>query len=116
MAAGEVTVKLAPPRNARFLHVEKDYLTEDFYSRANAWDDVPKVKFLETTIKPGQMLYVPAYWWYSFRLGKDACILAFQYRTLMNVVATLPDTVMGVLQRQNTRMVTLKPVEGTAET
>ena len=111
VVAGEVTVKLAPPRNARFLHVEKDYLTEDFYSQANAWDDVPKVKFLETVIKPGQMLFVPAYWWYSFKLGKDACIVAFQYRTLMNVVATLPDTLMGILQRQNTRLVTLKPVD-----
>ena len=110
VAAGEVTVKLAPPRNARFLHVEKDYLADDFYSHANAWVDVPKVKFLETVVKPGQMLYVPAYWWYSFKLGKDACIVGFQYRTAMNVVATLPDTVMGVLQRQNTRMVTLTPV------
>jgi len=116
VVTGEVTVKLAPPRNARFLHVEKDYLTDDFYSRANAWDDVPKVKFLETVIKPGQMLFVPAYWWYSFKLGKDACIAGFQYRTLMNVVATLPDTVMGILQRQNTRMVTLKPSETTGTT
>ena len=110
VASGEVTVKLTPPRNAKYLQVEKDYLTDDFYSRVNAWEDVPKVKFLETVVKPGQMLFVPAYWWYSFKLGKGACIMGFHYRTIMNVVATLPDTVVGLLQRQNTTMVTLKPV------
>jgi ribosomal protein L16 Arg81 hydroxylase len=108
VASGDVTVKLAPPRNVRYLNVEKDYLTDDFYSKINAWDEVAKVKFLETKVKPGQMLFVPAYWWYSFKLGKDACILGFQYRTVMNVVATLPDAIMGLMQRQNTTMLILK--------
>jgi ribosomal protein L16 Arg81 hydroxylase len=109
VASGEVTLKLTPPRNAKYLQVEKDYLQEDFYSKVNPWEDVPKVKFLETVVKPGHLVYVPAYWWYSFKFGKDACLLGFQYRTMMNVVATLPDTVVGILQRQNTTMVTLKP-------
>jgi len=109
---GEVTVKLAPPRNAKYLHVEKDYLVDDYYSRSNAWEEIPKVKFLETVVKPGQMLFVPAYWWYSFKLGPNACILGFQYRTLMNVVATLPDTAVGLMQRQNTTMVMLKQKVG----
>lgn len=109
VASGEVTLKLTPPRNAKYLHLEKDYLQEDFYSKVNPWEDVPKVKFLETVVKPGHLIYVPAYWWYSFKFGKDACLLGFQYRSMMNVVATLPDAVVGVLQRQNTTMVTLKP-------
>jgi len=115
VASGEITVKLAPPRNAKYLQVEKDYLVDDFYSRVNAWEEVPKVKFLETVVKAGQILYVPAYWWYSFKFGEDATVLGFQYRTFMNVVATLPDTVIGLLQRQNTTLVVLKPqaVQGT---
>jgi hypothetical protein len=115
VASGEITVKLAPPRNAKYLQVEKDYLADDFYSRVNAWEEVPKVKFLETVVKAGQILYVPAYWWYSFKFGKDACVLGFQYRTFMNVVATLPDTVIGLLQRQNTTLVVLKPQTAMAE-
>lgn len=99
VASGEVTVKLAPPRNSRVLDVQKD--SNDFYSLTNAWD-APKVKFLEFVIKPGQMVYIPAYWWYSFKLGKDASVLGFQYCTFMNVIAILPDIINTVLQQQNT--------------
>ena len=69
------------------------------------------MKFLETTVRAGYALSIPAYWWYSIRLGADACVAVFQYKTVMNVVATLPDTVVGILQRQNTKIVSVKVAE-----
>jgi len=110
VADGEVTLKLAPPRYAKYLSVEKDYLKHDYYSTLNPWTQALKVKFLEITVKKGQLIYVPAYWWHTFKLGEHACVLGFQYRTWMNLVATLPDTVIGTMQRQNTTMVTLKSI------
>ena len=107
---GDVSVKLAPPRNDRYLYVKKDYDTGEFYSELNAWTpqdkyktEFTKVKFLDFVLKKGQMVYIPAYWWYTFSIGKDGCLCSFQYKTLMNLVATLPDIVVGVLQRQNTK-------------
>jgi hypothetical protein len=112
--AGEVSVKLAPPRNNRYLYVKKDYETEEFYSETDAWTDATdKVKYLDLTLKKGQMLYIPAYWFYSFKIGKEGCLCSFHYKTVMNIVATLPDILVGILQRQNTKTVIAHTTEQT---
>jgi hypothetical protein len=101
---GSITVKLCPPRNAKFLNEIKKVETQEYYSTINPWKEKTKVKFLEITVPKGKLLFIPAYWWYSIRLEKDACVCIFHYRTIMNVVATLPDLALGLLQRQNTKV------------
>ena len=101
---GTVTIKLTPPRNTKYLNVEKDYSNQCYYSSVHPWNTtLDKVKFLELTLQKGQMLFIPAYWWYSIKFEKDSCVCTFQYKTVMNIIATLPDICMGVLQRQNTK-------------
>jgi len=97
---GSIKVKLAPPKQKKFLHEIKQYETQDYYSKINPWKD-PKVHFLECTVSKGQMLYVPPYWWYSFYLEKDTRVCIVHYRTVMNIVATLPDLVYGFMEKQN---------------
>ena len=101
---GSIKIKLAPPRCKKFLHEIKEYESQEFYSELNPWkDQIKKVKFLEVTIAKGKLLFLPAYWWYSIRLEKDACVCMFHYKTIMNMIATLPDITLGMLQRQNTK-------------
>jgi hypothetical protein len=100
---GSITVKLAPPRSSLFLNEIKKFETQEFYSCLNPWTEPDKkVKFIELVIPKGKLLFIPAYWWYSIRLEKDACVCIFHYKTIMNIIATLPDISMGVLQRHNT--------------
>lgn len=105
---GEVEVKIAPPRNSRFLNTQKDYLRGEFYSNMNAWlsasNEYAKVKCLTLKLQKGKLLFLPAYWWYSFKF-EGGVVCAFHYKTMMNMVATLPDIVLGVMQRQNTKMI-----------
>ena len=97
---GSITLKLAPPRNSLFLNEIKNYETQERYSQVNPWTDKEeKVKFMEITLLAGRILFIPAYWWYSIRLEKDACVCMFHYKTVMNVIATLPDIGVGILQR-----------------
>ena len=101
---GIITVKLSPPRNEKYLDVQKDYEKQEYYSNVHPWNTtLDKVKFLEFTLVKGQMLFIPAYWWYSIKFEKDSCVCTFQYKTVMNIIATLPDICMGILQRQNTK-------------
>lgn len=101
---GSITIKLTPPKNTNYLDVEKDYAEDKYYSLVHPWNTIlDKVKFLELTISKGQMLFIPAYWWYSIKFEKDACVCIFQYKTIMNTIATLPDICLGILQRQNTK-------------
>lgn len=109
---GSVKVKLIPPRSTKYLHLHKDYYNFEFRSPINPWDvqdkykgDFSKVQSLEVTLKKGDVLFVPAYWWYSILISDNsATILSMKYRTYMNVVATLPYFAMSVLQRQNTKI------------
>ena len=91
-----------------FLNEIKNYETQEFYSELNPWSETnKKVKFLEIVLTQGQLIYIPAYWWYSIRLEKDACVCMYKYSTIMNVVATLPDLAIGFLQKQNTTKIVL---------
>lgn len=107
---GNVRVKLAPPRSSRYLFPHNDYENFEFRSPINPWDvqlqykpDFDKVKCLEVSLSRGQMIYVPAYWWYSFEYGDTTSIASFKYRTYMNTVAVLPKLIMRVLQTQNVK-------------
>lgn len=107
---GTIHIKLAPPKNLRYLHVIKEYDNQEYYSPINPWNiedkykqDMDKVKFLEVDLYKGQLIFIPAYWWYSIQFEKDACVCTFQYKTVMNIIAILPDICLGLLQRQNTK-------------
>ena len=61
----------------------------------------------------GQILYIPAYWWYSIEFGKESSLSTFKYKTYMNTVAILPQLVMRLLQTQNVKrnnMVTVQHI------
>ena len=92
-----------------------DYETQEYTSEVNPWNPDPKhtsvnkVKFLEVNVKQGQVIHIPPYWWYSIKLGTNAQIAVFQYRTYMNFVSVLPDICRGVLQRNNVTIKNIKP-------
>ena len=98
VSQGSITVKLAPSITP--LDKTLDYETHEVVSSINPWTE--KKAFLEMTIGTGRMLFVPAYWWNSIRLEKDACVCVFQYRTCMNVLSTLPNFGIDFLQQCNT--------------
>ena len=112
---GSVSLKLSPPKNAKYFHPVKDYELQEYYSNMNPWSpdktdtsNFSKAKFLDVVLQKGQIIYIPAYWWYSIKLGKGASVAVFKYRTYMNTVAILPDILIGVLQRQNTKTKTIQ--------
>ena len=58
----------------------------------------------------GQVLFIPAFWWYSIKLSKDATIASFKYRTYMNTVAIMPNLAMNILQLQNIKRNNVKKI------
>ena len=107
---GEVQLKLAPPKSTRYLALIKDYENFEFRSPVNPWQvqpvyraDFDKVKCLEVNLKKGQIIFIPAYWWYSMSFLKETTLCSFKYRTYMNNVAILPQLALRFLQRQNVK-------------
>jgi hypothetical protein len=120
---GEACIKLSPPKSSKYLHETKNYEQLEMGSPVNPWSPQPKysadfskIKCLEITLRPGKCLYIPAYWWHSFRFNKDTSISCFRYKTYMNNVAVLPHTFMYYLQNQNIDRKVAKPAQQTGST
>jgi len=105
---GAIKVKLAPPKSAKYLYPINDYENFEFKSSINPWNpetkfkaDFDKIKCLEINLTPGRFLFIPAYWWYSFKFTEDTSVSCFKYRTYMNNIAISPQIFMYALQNQN---------------
>jgi hypothetical protein len=117
---GNVEIKMIPPRSSKYLSAVNDYENFEFRSPINPWNvqslyasDFDKVKCLEVKLQVGQTIFIPAYWWYSIRFGKNTSVSCFRYRTYMNNVAILPKTIMYLLQNQNVKREVAKKVRTT---
>jgi len=108
LTAGKAQIKLAPPQSIKYVNPVYDYENFEFRSPMNPWSpqmeykaDFSKMKCLEFSLDVGKTLFLPAYWWYSIRLEKDAFISCFRYRTYMNTIAISPYIALYALQNQN---------------
>jgi len=113
---GSVKVKLAPPKSSKYLYPNNDYDNFEFSSPINPWQvqsqykaDFDKIKCLDIVMHKGQILFLPAYWWYSIEFSKETSICTFKYKTYMNTIAILPKIIMKLLQNQNVKHSTIEP-------
>lgn len=106
VVGGKLTVKMTPWRSNKYMVVDKD-----FTSPLNVWNPQEqyksgflKMKFLDFVVHPGHILYVPPFWFYSVQFEKDnrnIVVHQFDYGSVMNVVANLPNLVQQVYRKFN---------------
>jgi hypothetical protein len=118
LTQGSAQIKLTPPQSTRYLYPNYDYENFEFRSPVNPWKPQPnyaadfdKLKCLEFTLLPGKTVFIPAFWWYSIKLGKNTSISCFRYRTYMNNIAISPYIGMYALQIQNVKRNTSKTAD-----
>lgn len=114
---GSVEIKLTPPQSVKYLYPEYDYENFEFRSPINPWNvqtkyaaDFNKIKCLEISLKKGQIVYIPAYWWYSIKFDSDSSVSCFRYRTYFNNLAISPYIFMHMLQLQNVKRVIIDKI------
>lgn len=107
---GKVTITMIPPSYSKYLHGQTNYELFEFYSPVNVWNPQPqykhdfeKVKTLTLTLAKGDILYIPAYWWYSIQFDELSSLVNFQYRTYMSMVSIAPHLIMYALQHANVK-------------
>jgi hypothetical protein len=115
---GSISIKMSPPKSAKYLYPINDYENFEFRSPINPWNpqtkyraDFDKIKCLEITLTPGNLLFIPAYWWYSFKFNEDTSVTCFRYRTYMNNIAIIPSIFMYALQNQNVERKIAKKID-----
>jgi len=109
---GNIRIKMTPPKNIKFLHEQKDYDNYEFRSQINPWNvseayksDFDKFKCLEVELREGQLIYVPAYWWYSIEYGENTMISCYKYHTYMSIASISQHISLALLQSQNIKRV-----------
>ena len=116
---GKVMIRLLPPKSTKYLYTVNDYDNFEFISPVNAWNvqtqyraDFDKLRTVDVTLIPGQMIHIPAYWWYSIKFVKsNTSLCVFKYKTYMNTLSISNHLIMSLLQRQNTKRVIAKKME-----
>jgi hypothetical protein len=115
---GSVKIKLAPPKSSKYLYPINDYENFEFRSPIDPWKPQPKyradfdkIKCLEIVLTPGKFLFIPAYWWHSFKFSENTSVSCFRYRTYMNNLAISPNIFMYTLQNQNVERKTVKKID-----
>ncbi len=115
---GSLKIKLTPPKYSKYLYPINDYENFEFRSSINPWNpqtkykaDFDKIKFLEIDLVPGKMLFIPAYWWHTFKFEENTFVSCFKYRTYMNNIAISPKIFMYALQNQNVERKIAKTID-----
>jgi len=115
---GSIKVKLSPPKSSKYLYPINDYENFEFKSPVNPWNpqtkyraDFDKIKCLEIVLTPGRFLYIPAYWWHTFKFEENTSVSCFKYRTYMNNIAISPKIFMYALQNQNVERKIAKQID-----
>ena len=110
---GKAVIRLLVPKSKKYLYTTNDYDNFEFVSPVNPWNvqdeyraDFNKLRTIDVTLISGQMIHIPAYWWYSIKFVKsNTTICVFKYKTYMNTLAISNHLVMRLLQKQNTKRV-----------
>ncbi len=107
---GKIIIRLTPPKYKKYLDVNIDYELLEFKSKVNIWNvqtkyknNYDKIKCLDIELIKGQIIYIPAYWFYSIKYIDKSVICNFKYSTFMNNIAILPQYIMYIFQNNNTK-------------
>jgi hypothetical protein len=82
---GDVEIKLSPPKSLAIFKNNKEndlWDTKDKYSSCD---------IILLPIKKGSIIHIPAYWSYTIRFPKFACVMSFSYITYTNALAQIPE-------------------------
>lgn len=106
---GRATIRVISPTYNKYMDHQNNYLDFEFYTPLNIWNIqsqyknvFDKVKTMDIILNKGDIVYIPAYWYYSIRFdNKITTLSTFKYRTYMNTMAILPELCIYMLQNQN---------------
>jgi hypothetical protein len=130
VTSGKIRVKLCPPKYTKFIPLIKDYENYEFRSTVQVWKKkseqdnenaviLSKIKLLDVNVAAGEILYIPAYWWYSIQFSGDAntTVAGFIYDNAVNIAAQANHWALYYLQQNNikTRVAKTRPVIASEE-
>ena len=90
---------------------ESDYTYYEFWSKTNLFEKNDRIRCLDFIVKPGYILYIPPYWFYSLEYqNKTSEVCMVKYTTGANLLANVKHIGKYWLQQQNIQEKWWKPL------
>ena len=106
-----VRVKMTSNRNKNMINVVNDYVYYEFWSSTNLFEK-NEFECLDFLLKPGYVLYLPPYWFYSIQFQdneNEICMMT--YTTIANFTANIHHFLLYQMQQQNIEEKWWKPLQ-----
>ena len=111
-----IRVKMTPWSSRTFLDHESDYTYYEFWSKTSLFDKNDRIRCLDFIVKPGYVLYIPPYWFYSLEYqNKTSEVCMAKYTTGANLLANANHICKYWLQQQNIQEKWWKPLKAEEE-
>jgi hypothetical protein len=105
-----IRMKMSPWKSEPFLSTVMDYANYEFWCKENLFQSTERVKCLDFIVKPGYVLYIPPYWFYSIEFqDKENEVCMVKYTTGANFLANIKHIGLYNLQQQNIQEKWWKP-------
>jgi hypothetical protein len=111
VSSGECDIILIPYRYSKLLNEEVDLITKKPFSYLNPWDkdkmtseernNFDCLKSLKITIKEGETIYIPSYWWYTIKSNNISNIKQFKYDVLSTYLSRIGTETVKMMQNTN---------------
>lgn len=102
---GKGKIVLIPPMYKKYLYPEDDIRSFSFTSPINPWNvqkeythGFSRVKSIEKEICKGDVVFIPAYWYFSIHFTEDTMITKYNYWTSMNILSVIPTLILSSFQ------------------
>jgi hypothetical protein len=111
-----IRVKMTPWSSRTFLDHESDYTYYEFWSKTNLFEKNERIRCLDFIVKPGYVLYIPPYWFYSIEYqNKTSEVCMTKYTTGANLLANAKHMGKYWIQQQNIQEKWWKPLGKSSE-
>ena len=111
-----IRIKMTPWSNRTFFDQELDYTYYEFWTKTNLFEKNERFRCLDFMVKPGYVLYIPPYWFYSIEYqDKTNEICMAKYTTGANLLANAKHIGKYWLQQQNIQEKWWKPLQNSSD-
>lgn len=101
---GRIKVILISPRYTKYLYKSNHFKNGSVLSKVNFWNPdlkryplFNKAQYIEILLYPGQILYIPSYWWYAIENLDNSISISIKSENIFSTVEKIPDLLKGFL-------------------
>ena len=100
---GKIKIRLIHPKYNTYLYPSKRYDNNATLSSVNFWkiNDLQhplfkKVQYIEIVMSPGQLLFIPSYWWYAVEYIETSITISIKTNNVFSSIQKIPEVITSL--------------------